>query len=52
MLLWYFRQLVRGTKSCVVVWWWTKISVFVLSLASCLSCTTWNSFTNQTLDNL
>jgi len=21
MLFWYFRQHVRGTKSCVVVWW-------------------------------
>jgi len=38
MLFWCFRQLVRGTKSCVVVWWGTKISVFVLSLASRLSC--------------
>jgi len=50
MLFWYFRQLVRGTKSCTVVWWGTKIWVFVLSLASSLSCI-WNSFTNQTLDN-
>jgi len=30
MLFWYFRQLVRGTKSCVVVWWETKISVLYL----------------------
>jgi len=49
MLFWYFRQPVRKTKSCDVVWWGTKISVFVMSLASSLSCT-WNSFTNQILD--
>jgi len=39
MLFWYFRQLVRGTKSCDVVWRGTKISVFVMSLASSLFCT-------------
>jgi len=39
---------VRWTKSCDVVWWGTKISIFVLSLASSLSWT-WNNFTNQTL---
>jgi hypothetical protein len=31
-LFWYFRQLVQRTKSCPVVQWGTRISVFVLSL--------------------
>jgi len=41
ILFWYFRQLVSGTKSCVVVLWGSKISVFVLSFASSSFCP-WN----------
>ena len=49
MLFLYFRQLVRDTKSCVVVWWGT-ISVFVLPLP--LVCPVPETvFTNQKLYN-